>query len=135
SNADHAAFARAAYAPCLASMASLLLDGQPIAMKLFIQRGDIAFSTKIAYDERHKKLCPGMALEYLLIEGFYEERRFEAVDAAATAEGHSALNFFNTQKPMATVILGRSSWQVGLLARLHNARQALKFWVQAQKAR
>ncbi|NMA99376.1 MAG: GNAT family N-acetyltransferase [Phyllobacteriaceae bacterium] len=135
SHPEDAAFARAAYAPGLSSMASLLLDGKPIAMKLFIQTGDTAFSPKIAYDESYKKLGPGMALEYLLIEDFYANRRFEAVDAAATAEGHSALNFFNNQKPMATVILGRSGWHVALLARLHDARRALKVWVTAQKAR
>lgn len=135
SKPDDAAFARAAYVPGLSSMASLLLDGKPIAMKLFIQTGKIAFSPKIAYDEAYKKLGPGMALEYMLIEDFYAERRFDAVDAAATAEGHSALNFFNNHKPMATVILGRSGWQVSLLARLHLAREALKSWVNEQKAR
>jgi CelD/BcsL family acetyltransferase involved in cellulose biosynthesis len=133
SHAADAAFARAAYQPGLATISSLLLDGKPIAMKLAVRTGRVAHTPKIAYDETYRKLGPGMALEYLLIEDFYATDRMDAVDAAATAEGHSALNFFNTEKPMATFILGRHGWQVRLLARLHEGREALKLQVKATK--
>ncbi len=124
-------FARLAYVPPLAAIDSLLLDGKPIAMKLSIRTGETAFTPKIAYDETHKKLGPGMALEYLLIEEFYRSGQPGAVDAAATAEGHSALNFFNGEKQMATLIVGRRSWQVGLLAWLLEGRERLKQRVKA----
>jgi hypothetical protein len=130
-----AAFARKAYAPGLAAMDSLLLDGKPIAMKLSIRTGRTAFTPKIAYDESYKKLGPGMALEYMLIEDFYATDRLDAVDAAATAEGHSALNFFNNEKPMATLIIGRNGWQVTLLTRLHRLREELKLGVLTLKAK
>jgi len=131
SNSADAAFAREAYMAPLAAMDSLLLDGEPIAMKLSIRTGDTAFTPKIAYDETHKKLGPGMALEYLLIEQFYRSGDPGAVDAAATAEGHSALNFFNAHKQMATLIVGRSAWQVRLLAWLFDTREKLKHKVKA----
>ncbi len=133
--ADHAAFARAAYRPGLAAIDSLLLDGKPIAMKLSIRNGDIAFTPKIAYDESYKKLGPGMALEYMLLEAFYAAEKPVAIDAAATVEGHSALNFFNNQKQMATLIVGRDGWQVSLLARLYRLRQQLKIWVNTLRSR
>lgn len=126
-----ARFARAAYVGGLACLDSLLLDGKPIAMKLSIRTGRIAYTPKIAYDEQHKKLGPGMALEYLLLEAFHAGDSMDGVDAAATAEGHSALNFFNASKAMGTVIVGRHGWQVELLAALHEGRKALKFKVKA----
>ncbi len=109
-----AAFARAAYRPGFAALDSLLFDGKPIAMKLSIRTGRTAFTPKIAYDETLKKLGPGMALEYLLVEDFYASDRLDGMDSASTAEGHSALNFFNNRKPMGTVLVGRRHWQVSL---------------------
>ncbi|MDP1730200.1 MAG: GNAT family N-acetyltransferase [Devosia sp.] len=131
SSATDADFARQAYVVPFAAIDSLLLDGRPIAMKLSIHTGDTAFTPKIAYDETHKKLGPGMALEYLLIEEFYRSGQPGAVDAAATAEGHSALNFFNGEKSMATLIVGRSGWQVRLLAWLYESRESVKRRVKA----
>lgn len=137
SKPDDAAFARQAYAQGPAGFAAidtLLLDGAPLAIKLSIRTGPTAFTPKIAYDERHRKLGPGMALEYLLIEEFYRSGDPLAVDAAATAEGHSALEFFNARKSMATLILGRRDWQVRLLATLFRRREQLKAWLKARKA-
>ena len=135
SHEKDAAFARAAYAPGLAALDSLLLDGKPIAMKLSIRTGRTAYTPKIAYDEAFKKLGPGMALEYLLIEAFYASETLDGVDAAATAEGHSALNFFNNHKAMGTVIVGRRGWQVSVLAALHEGRKVVKERVKAWRAR
>jgi len=129
SRLDDAGFARAAYAAPLAAMDSLLLDGKPVAMKLSIRNGDCAFTPKITYDEAHRKLGPGMALEYLLIEAFYASGQPGSVDAAATAEGHSALNFFNDHKAMATLIIGKTNWQVQLAGWLFERRERLKFWL------
>lgn len=126
-----AEFARQAYVAPFAAIDSLLLDGKPIAMKLSIGTGETAFTPKICYDESHKKLGPGMALEYLLIEAFYKDGQPHAVDAAATAEGHSALNFFNSQKQVATLVVGRSGWQVRLLAWLFEAREKFKRRIKA----
>lgn len=135
SRPEDADFARRAYAcgPAgFAAIDSLLLDGEPIAMKLSVRTGPTAFTPKIAYDESHRKLGPGMALEYLLVEEFYRAGEPATVDAAATAEGHSALDFFNTRKSMATLILGRRRWQVQLLASLFRRREQLKTWLKAQ---
>jgi CelD/BcsL family acetyltransferase involved in cellulose biosynthesis len=126
SRPEDAEFARRAYGDALAAIDSLVLDGEPIAMKLSIRTGPTAFTPKITYDERHRKLGPGMALEYLLIEEFYRSGDPVAVDAAATAEGHSALNFFNAEKAMATLVVGRRGWQVRLLAWLFGTRERLK---------
>lgn len=130
-------FARHAYAQGPAGFAAidtLLLDGAPLAIKLSIRTGPTAFTPKIAYDERYRKLGPGMALEYLLIEEFYRSGDPLAVDAAATAEGHSALEFFNARKSMATLILGRRDWQVRLLATLFQRREQLKVWLRTRQA-
>jgi CelD/BcsL family acetyltransferase involved in cellulose biosynthesis len=138
SKPSDAAFARQAYAQGPAGFAAidtLLLDGAPLAMKLSVRTGPTAFTPKIAYDERHRKLGPGMALEYMLIEEFYRSGDPLAVDAAATAEGHSALEFFNARKSMATLILGRRDWQVRLLATLFRRREQLKAWLKALKVR
>jgi CelD/BcsL family acetyltransferase involved in cellulose biosynthesis len=137
SRPEDAEFARRAYArgPVgFATIDSLLLDGAPIAMKLSIRTGPTAFTPKITYDEAHRKLGPGMALEYLLIEEFYRTGEPAAVDAAATAEGHSALDFFNVKKSMATLILGRRSWQVQLLASLFMRREQLKAWLKTRRS-
>jgi CelD/BcsL family acetyltransferase involved in cellulose biosynthesis len=126
SNPIHAGFARTAYVKGFAAIDSLLLDGKPIAMKLSIRQGETAFTPKIAYDEAYKKLGPGMALEYLLIEAFYGAETLRDVDAAASEDSHSALNFFNAQKSMGTLIIGRKRQTVWLLAALHNGRKLAK---------
>ena len=126
SHKDHVAFARAAYRPGFAALDSLLFEGKPIAMKLSIRTGPTAFTPKIAYDESFKKLGPGMALEYLLVQDFYASDTLMGIDSASTAEGHSALNFFNNRQTMGTVLVGRRAWQVNLLAKLYDGRKALK---------
>lgn len=112
---------------------SLLLDGRPIAMKLSIRQGQTAFTPKIAYDETYRKLGPGMALEYKLLEAFYASSEPAAIDAAATVDGHSALNFFNEQHDMAVLMLGASRWQVRLLALAYEGRQKLAEWRAARR--
>ncbi len=134
SHAKDTAFARAAYRPGFSALDSLLFEGKPIAMKLAIRTGRTAFTPKIAYDESFKKLGPGMALEYLLLQEFYNSDGLDAIDSASTAEGHSALNFFNNRKAMGTVLVGRRQWQVKLLAVLYEGRKALKGKVKSWQA-
>jgi hypothetical protein len=131
SRPQDATFARAAYRPGLATLDSLLFNSKPIAMKLSICTGRIVYTPKIAYDESFKKLGPGMALEYLLIESFFAGDSIDGVDSSATSDSHSALNFFDAVKPMGTVIVGRHKWQADLLARLHDGRKALKIKIKA----
>jgi CelD/BcsL family acetyltransferase involved in cellulose biosynthesis len=124
-------FARAAFGPsrtkpAFTAMDSLLLNGEPIAMRLSIRAGGTAFTPKSAYDETYSKLGPGMALHSMLVEHFYGQSEIEAIDAAATVSGNSALNFYNERKQMATLILGASAWQARLLALLHREREVLK---------
>jgi CelD/BcsL family acetyltransferase involved in cellulose biosynthesis len=123
SNSVHAEYARRAYVGEGVTYDTLLLDGRPIAMKLTIRDGRTAFTPKIAYDETLRKLGPGMVLEYKLLEAFYSQSEVDGIDAAATAQDHSALNFFNTTKRVGTMILGRSRFQVRLLAETYEFRE------------
>lgn len=120
------AFANSAGSPAFCRIDSLLLDGRPIAMKLSIRSGRIAFTPKIAYDETYRKLGPGMALEFRLLEAFFSDREIDAVDAAATADAHSSLNFFDAQAEMATLIVGADALPVKLLAASYVGRERLK---------
>ncbi|HEV7277033.1 MAG TPA: GNAT family N-acetyltransferase [Devosiaceae bacterium] len=127
----HAEFARRAYggqgaAKGLASVDSLLLDGQPIAISINIQAGSTAFTPKCAFDETYRKYSPGLVLEYLVIEAFYADDSCAEMDAATTVEGHVVQGLWNDEKPMATVIVGPRGWRTAALATLEVQREALK---------
>ncbi|MGV3489774.1 MAG: GNAT family N-acetyltransferase [Devosia sp.] len=138
SNAD-AEFFRRAYriapdTPTFTSIDSLLLDGRPIAMKLSIRSGQTAFTPKTAYDETYRKLGPGMALEYLMLEAFYASDTPHTVDAAATAAAHSSLDFFNETQEHGILVLGANHWQVKLFATVYVARERWKSWQAARRS-
>jgi CelD/BcsL family acetyltransferase involved in cellulose biosynthesis len=140
SSAEDAEFFRRAYRASEANRGfvtvdTLLLDGQPIAMKLSLRSGETAFTPKIAYDETHRKLGPGMALEYKLLEAFYAAAQPLSVDAAATAAGHSALGFFNEQHEVAILVFGASRWQVKLFVAAYKARELVQRLRAANAAR
>ena len=111
--ADDAAFARAAFAgipgrQCLASMDSLLLDDRPIAFSINIASGNTAFTPKCTYDETYRKWSPGLVLEYLVIERFYGDGRFSAMDSATTVDGHVVEGLWNETAPMGELFVGLS---------------------------
>jgi CelD/BcsL family acetyltransferase involved in cellulose biosynthesis len=135
SNADHLDFARKAFAgemgeQGLTSVDSLLLDGEPIAMSINVQAGRTMFTPKCAFDEDYRKFGPGLILEYLVIETFYKTRACDDMDASTTAEGHIVSGFWNSAKPMGSLIMGPRGWQTRLLAQIedtgHEAKKLAK---------
>lgn len=127
----HASFARQAYgghgaASGLATVDSLLLDGQPIAISINIQAGSRAFTPKCAFDESYRRYSPGLLLEYLVIEAFYSDESCKDMDAATTVDGHVVQDLWNAETTMATVIVGPRGWQTAALAKVHAQGEALK---------
>lgn len=119
-----AAFARAAYRD--ATIDSLLLDGKPIATSINLAAGRTAFTPKCTYDERWRRHAPGLVLEHLAIERFYEDTRFDEMDAATTVDGHVVSEFWNDSKRMGRLILGPADWRTEMLVRIAELRLALQ---------
>lgn len=109
SDGEHAAFARQAFArtgSARSSVDSLLLDGRPIAISVNLQTGGTMFTPKCAYDEALRKFCPGLVLEYHVIEAFYADADCVEMDAATTVAGHVIEGLWNARKPMGTMLIG-----------------------------
>ncbi|MHB2266961.1 GNAT family N-acetyltransferase [Aliihoeflea sp. PC F10.4] len=115
SRAPHAAFARAAFAPGLAVVDSLLLDGVPIAVSVNIGDGRTLFTPKCAFDETYRKYGPGMVLEYLVVTDFFEQDRYDEMDASTMIDGHVITGFWDSQKTMGTVVVGPQGSRTKLL--------------------
>lgn len=133
--ADHALHARLSYCgglgpDGLTSVDSLLLDGTPVAAIVNIAAGRTVFSAKCAYDETYARCSPGLILEHMIIEAFYEDPRFDEVDAATTVDGHMIGRLWTRQKPMGMLILGPRGWRTRLRAAAedvhYRARNAAK---------
>ncbi len=131
----HAAFARDAFAPrggerTDLSIDTLLLDETPIAMSLNLKARDTVFTPKCAYDERHRRYCPGLVLEYLIIESFYSGGEAVDMDAATTREGHVISTLWNGWKDMGTLVLGPPDWKLWAIAsfaeRVYASRELAK---------
>lgn len=121
---DDARFARLAFTAenGFTSVDSLLLDGTPIAMVVNISTGPSLFTAKCAFDEKYRKFAPGLVLEYLAIEHFYSGVPYEEVDAATSVDGHMLLGFWNSAKPMGTLIVGPHSPETTLIRRVEEAK-------------
>lgn len=96
---------------------SLLLDGTPIAMSINMSNGATLFTLKCAYDENYRKFSPGLVLEYLVVEEFFKGGAFAEMDASTTMDGHIIQEFWDSDKPMASVIIGPDDFRLDLLAR------------------
>lgn len=130
-----ASFARRAYggtphAAGLASVDSLLLDGQPIAVSINISTGRTLFTPKCAFDERYRKFGPGMMLEYKVIEAFFAEDAHREMDAATTVDGHVISGLWGQTKPMGTLVLGpkgvTTRWMAGGIEAMVGMRSRVK---------
>lgn len=124
------AFARMAFAVNGQTIVdSLLLDGDPIAMSINMSNGSTLFTLKCAYDENYRKFSPGLVLEYLVVEEFFESGVFAEMDSSTTMGGHIIQEFWDSDKPMACVIIGPDNFQLDLLAKgwhaFHNSKQGL----------
>ncbi|QIG47452.1 GNAT family N-acetyltransferase [Nordella sp. HKS 07] len=130
-----ATFARLAFggedgAKGLAVVDSLLLDGNPIAMSVNMSSGSTLFTLKCAYDENYRKFSPGLVLEYLVVEEFFKSGTFADMDASTTMDGHVIQELWDSNKPMACVIVGPDDFQLDLLAKgwnaFHNTKRRLR---------
>ncbi len=76
---------RTAFASRRATLLSLELDGNPIAMRHMLIAGDGSFVFKIAYDEAYSKYSPGLLLELDHLRMFHSSARTEWIDSGASA--------------------------------------------------
>lgn len=112
----------------LTQVDTLLLDGKPIASNISIRAGATAFTPKIAYDEVLRKLSPGLARDYLIIEAFYAQKDMLGVDSAATNGNSVLLGLWDSQRQIGTLVLGPDDWRTRLVARATVDFQRLKQW-------
>lgn len=112
----------------LTQVDTLLLDGKPIASNISIRSGATAFTPKIAYDEALRKLSPGLARDYLIIEAFYAQNDTLAIDSAATNDHSVLLGLWDSQRQIGTLVLGPDDWRTRLVARVTVEFQRLKQW-------
>lgn len=129
-----ASFARRAYggmpeAAGLASVDSLLLDGEPIAVSINISTGRTLFTPKCAFDERYRKFGPGMMLEYKVIEAFFAEDAHREMDAATTVDGHVISGLWGQTKPMGTLVIGPKGFVTQWIASGIDAAISVKNWL------
>jgi CelD/BcsL family acetyltransferase involved in cellulose biosynthesis len=122
SDPEHARFIREAMqANDAVTTDSLLLDGQPIAVSINLQAAGTMFTPKCAYDENYRRFSPGLLLEYLVIEAFYDRDDASEMDAATTADGHLVQGLWNDERAMGMVLLGPSDTQTRVAAQSYLA--------------
>ncbi|RDE08803.1 GNAT family N-acetyltransferase [Pelagibacterium lacus] len=124
-------FARAAFggtgeASGLATIDSLLLDGEPIAVSINISAGATLFTPKCAFDERYRKYGPGMALEYKVVEAFFDQTEHRAMDAATTVDGHAVEGLWGQSREMGTLVIGPRGPATTMLAAVLERYRATK---------
>lgn len=129
-----ASFARRAYggmpdAAGLASVDSLLLDGEPIAISINISTGQTLFAPKCAFDERYRKFGPGMVLEYKVIEAFFAEDAHSEMDAATTVDDHIISELWGKTRPMGTLVVGPAGLATRGLARSIDIVAKARTWL------
>ncbi len=95
---------RAGAAAGVLRLGVLSLDGSPIAAQIWIVSGDRATIYKLAHDERFKKLSPGTALTYLMLE------------AVLTSEKIAEIDFGRGDEPFKRLWLKRRRQYHGLIA-------------------
>jgi len=76
--------AHAAYERGRLQMFALLLNGEPIAMKVNLLALPGSFAFKIAYDERYAKFSPGVHLELENIRRLHDEPSLQWMDSCAS---------------------------------------------------
>lgn len=104
---------------------TLFLDDLPIAVSVNITSGRTLFTPKCTYLESFRNFAPGLVLEYLVIERFYDEPDFDRMDAGTTANGHVVQGLWNELVPMGTIFVG-STFGAAFAANLARAKAELK---------
>lgn len=127
SDPQHARFIREALAANEgASTDTLLLDGRPIAIGINVAAGGTLFTPKCAYDEAFRRFGPGVILEYLVIEAFYQRRDVVEMDAATTVDGHLVEGLWNGTRAMGDVLLGPAGAQTHAVAQVHSVGSQMR---------
>lgn len=123
SDPEHARFIREALAANeAASTDSLLFNGRPIAINVNVTAAGTLFTPKCAYDEAFRRYSPGVILEYLVIEAFYEREDVVDMDAATTVDGHLIQALWNEMRPMGEMLLGPADAQTRAVVHAHAAK-------------
>lgn len=123
----HASFLRQAVAANEnASTDTLLLDGRPIAVNVNLTAAGTLFTPKCAYDEAFRRFSPGIVLEYLVMQDFYQRDGVVQMDAATTTDGHLLEGLWNDAQPMGEVLVGPFGLQTRILAHAGAAKPRLK---------
>lgn len=114
-----------------ASVDSLLLNGQPIAVSINLQSGDTIFTPKCAYDEAYRKHSPGLVLEYLIVEAFYASEEGVQMDSSTTVDGHVVQGLWNNEVQMGSVVIGPKGLGTNVLASAQRAKAFLRAWLKS----
>ena len=127
SDPEHADFLREAMrANEAVTTDSLLLDGRPIAVSINLEAAGTMFTPKCAYDETYRRFSPGLILEYLVIEAFYDRDDAAEMDAATTASGHLVQGLWNDERDMGVVLVGPRDVPTRLAAQSYLAGAQVK---------
>jgi CelD/BcsL family acetyltransferase involved in cellulose biosynthesis len=122
SDPEHARFIREAIrANDAVTTDSLLLDGQPIAVSINIEAAGTLFTPKCAYDESYRRFSPGLILEYLVIEAFYDRDDAAEMDAATTVSGHLVQGLWNDERAMGMMLVGPQDMRTKVAAQSYLA--------------
>jgi CelD/BcsL family acetyltransferase involved in cellulose biosynthesis len=98
---------------------SLVLDGQPIAMKYNILAGDGGFTFKIAFDERYSKYSPGVLLELDNICRVCEDPDIKWLDSCASPRHIMANRIWRERRMIRRTLFSNGSrWSDFVIAAL-----------------
>lgn len=128
-------FARQAYisdGALRTSVDSLLLNGQPIAISINLQVANTVFTPKCSYDEAYRKYSPGLALEYLIVQAFYESDEDVEMDSSTTVDGHVVEGLWNSQVQMGSVVIGPKGLGTSFVAGAQRLKAGVRGWLKAQ---
>lgn len=107
-------------------MLGLFLDGRPVALKCNFLAGAGAFTFKIAFDEAHAKLSPGVLLELDNIAELHRHPRLSWMDSCAVP-GHFMINrLWHERRTIQSLLIATGRWTgnlvVGLLPLVRAAK-------------
>lgn len=111
-------------------MLGLFLDGRPVALKCNFIAGAGAFTFKIAFDEAHAKLSPGVLLELDNIAELHRHPRLRWMDSCAVPRHFMINRLWQERRTIQSLLIATGRWTgnlvVGLLPLVRAARAALR---------
>ena len=103
------AITRAGFVRNRVVLLSLLLNGNPIAMKHNLLSGDGGFTFKIAFDERYSKYSPGLLLELENIRLAFQDPRIRWLDSCALARHPMANRIWSERRMISRTLFSNGS--------------------------